>query len=382
MTPTSRYMITIELKTPTSFSDAPAMGNNVETLSYIPGSSVRGMFATQYLEKSAPDTLFRHLFVDGAVKFPNMYPAQARRLPLSAYSCKHYPGFQKDESVIFGAPTHLVTDRLWEYFFSTPLETCLVTSCKQPLTPFERTCYTGWGAFKSISPILNTRMSTAVVGRSGSARQGSLHSQQELAARQKFQGYLIASADDYKKIKTALGEGFSGYLGRKRSGLADVSLDKYEKVWEEPNIITHPSHPDYAYGALTCTSDLILIDDLLRPIDTLTTKDLAILANPPSNVEIVNSYAASRIVSGWHSVGKIFKENDLAIAAGSTFLLQFPVQEKESIKTWMQETQMNGLGLRLSEGFGQVTFSEPFHTLSWIKLQRYLVQPQSEDYRL
>jgi len=372
----TRYPITITLETPAAFSDAPAMGNETGTLEYIPGSALRGMLANLYLAGKKEDAAFRRLFVEECIQFSNLHPEQSWRLPLSAYSCKRQPGFLKDPS--FTGPSHRVVDRLWEDFLPEPPQHC--ADCQQPLTQLERTFYTGLdSALESVSPILTSRMSTAVVGSSGSARQGSLHSQQELAAQQTFSGYLVCSQADLVALQDALGsQEFQGYLGRKRSGLVKVSLQQEGKNWDEPFVVSSPKYPGKAFAALTCTSDLILVDELLRPVSSLSTENLAALCSPPAGVQIVKAFAASRTVAGWLGIGKIFKENDLAITAGSTFLLQFGENDRQVMLEWMQKLAVQGLGLRRSEGFGQVNFSEPLHKPSWQKLERHL-QNKMED---
>ncbi len=374
----TRYPITITLETPAAFSDAPAMGNETGTLEYIPGSALRGMLANLYLAGKKEDAAFRRLFVEGGIQFGNLHPEQGRRLPLSAYSCKRHAGFLKDPS--FMGPSHRVVDRLWEDFLPEPPQHC--ADCQQPLTQLERTFYTGRDALESVSPTLTSRMSTAVVGSSGSARQGSLHSQQELAAQQTFSGYLVCSQADLAALQGALGaQEFQGYLGRKRSGLVKVSLQQKGKNWDEHLVVSSPKYPGKAFAALTCTSDLILVDELLRPVTSLTTENLAVLSSPPARVQIVKAFAASRTVAGWLGIGKIFKENDLAITAGSTFLLQFGENDRQVVLEWMQRLAVQGLGLRRSEGFGQVTFSEPLHDLSWKNLQSHL-ENKMKDFRL
>ena len=282
MTPKARFEIKVTLETAAAFSDAPAMGNAIETLGYIPGSALRGMLATLYLAKKSPDQEFRRLFVDGAVYFPDLYLANGRRLPFSAFSCKQHPGFLQDEIPAFMAPPHRVLDRLWEDFLHEPLRNCPLAECNQPLTPLSATCYSGIDVFKSVKPTRLTRMSTAVVASSGSARQGSLHSQQELAASQEFYGYLRLNPQDFDILKKELGENFYGYLGRKRSGRVKVSLAERNLGWDEPNIVISSTRFGRAYAALTCTSDLILLDDLLQPLSTLINSQLESTGPPIS----------------------------------------------------------------------------------------------------
>ena len=72
----------------------------------------------------------------------------------------------------------------------------------------------------------------------------------------------------------------------------------------------------------------------------------------------------TRRVSGWHSVARIFKSDDIALVKGSTFLLKVPTQAEGPVRQWMDDVITTGIGLRKSEGFGQVCFDEPLHQLA------------------
>jgi hypothetical protein len=49
------------------------------------------------------------------------------------------------------------------------------------------------------------------------------------------------------------------------------------------------------------------------------------------------------------------------MVAGSTFLLKVQPGAKASVEGWMKRVIGSGIGLRRSEGFGQVRFDEPLH---------------------
>src|SRR5947207_2569926 len=69
----------IFLEQPLLVTDQVSDPNSVRSYDYIPGSTLRGLFAQRYLKKhqranGAGDAIFHRLFVDGAARFLNAYP--------------------------------------------------------------------------------------------------------------------------------------------------------------------------------------------------------------------------------------------------------------------------------------------------------------------
>src|SRR5713226_2311354 len=89
----------VRLLSPVCLAAAVPAGNLTRTLDYIPGSTVRGALAALYLESGKPvDTTFEQLFLSGEVTYGNLYLNGAAPWPLSARSCKHEPGFLRDDT--------------------------------------------------------------------------------------------------------------------------------------------------------------------------------------------------------------------------------------------------------------------------------------------
>lgn len=350
------------LHTTACFSEQPAMGNEAETLPYIPGTALRGMLAALYLQSATPDVTFRRIFCDGAVSFPNLYPTNARPLPLSAYTCKPHFGFRSDPTDQYGEPPHGVVDLLFEDFLDNPSRRC--PWCKHPLAPYEVRFYDG-GTVRPkripVEPLI--RMRTAVSPRTRSALRGALYSQTELPAESAFRGMLIATdANALEALIQVLGNQFTGWTGRRRAGKLEVIFNPASPP-SKPKFLPWPTEDGWHFIALTLVSDAILIDRMLRPLITLTSEVLYEYLDFPTGVEVqvVKAFRAVRRVAGWSSVGKIFKPDDLALAAGSTFLLKVAADGASNVLDWMHRLTMEGIGLRRSEGFGRVVFDEPLH---------------------
>jgi CRISPR-associated protein Csx10 len=79
------------------------------------------------------------------------------------------------------------------------------------------------------------------------------------------------------------------------------------------------------------------------------------------DVKIEKAFSATRRISGWNSVSRIFKSDDVALVVGSTFLLSVPEDDEQHVVDWMQTVMQSGIGVRRSEGFGRVVFDEPLH---------------------
>ena len=126
-----------------------------------------------------------------------------------------------------------------------------------------------------------------------------------------------------------------------------------------------------AFFTTTLFSDTILVDRLLRPVITLTPQilyDIHQVGFPEHiAVSVEKAFCATRRVSGWHTVAQIFKPDDIAITKGSTFLLKVSEADRNAVQEWMQKALYTGIGLRRSEGFGQVRFDEPLHETARMK---------------
>ncbi|MBD3181017.1 hypothetical protein GF312_01925 [Candidatus Poribacteria bacterium] len=358
------------LLSPCCFSDRPAMGNEVDTLDYIPGSAVRGILANAFLNNgNDANEDFRNIFCSDSICFPNLYPqhrdsdSQTYPIPLSIYTCKTKPGFINEPN------THGARDMLFENFDGSNDRRCEVDSdCGYaPLVPIKGFYNGNSQRPKQYIPdkLIITR--TAVNSISNSALEASLHSQQELPEGSRLQGVISLKDDDlYIKLIEGLGsEELVVYAGRRRMGKIELNLSE-NAVKPNSEFLDIPKEEGFMFFTLTLLSDAIVMDELLRPVITLTPtimKDRQIGFPEDVDITIVKAFCGKRIISGWHSVAKIFKPDDLAIIKGSTFLMRIEEKHKDMVKKWMEEILCTGIGLRRSEGFGQISISANIHIM-------------------
>jgi len=70
--------------------------------------------------------------------------------------------------------------------------------------------------------------------------------------------------------------------------------------------------------------------------------------------------ADSRIISGWNSLLKLPKDDDIAILKGSVFVYSVDNLDESTIET-LYRLEREGIGKRRSEGFGRLTVCDQFH---------------------
>ena len=234
------------------------------------------MLAETFLHRGGQaDTLFRRLFVDDVICFPNLYLEAARPLPLSAYTCKSEPEFRSDKRRFGALAPHGMWDLLFEDqagFANQSNRRCLEHTCANaPLKPHEGFYDGGNPTPKTIRGTSLLRMRTAVRTETQSALDASLHSQQELPAGTKFRG-LLTTTDDRAlgNLQNVLGSLITGYTGRRRAGR--VTLDFSSLSFAEPRatFLPWPQQEGWSFFTFTLFSDAILVDRLLRPAITLT----------------------------------------------------------------------------------------------------------------
>ena len=96
----------VSANSPLVISSRHFVSNENNTIDYIPGSALRGAIAEKLLMELGGDhPKFKEIFVDGKIKFGNLYPGQGSPIPKSAKTCKYLQGFR-------GSDNHGVIDYL------------------------------------------------------------------------------------------------------------------------------------------------------------------------------------------------------------------------------------------------------------------------------
>ncbi len=400
-------------ETPIALPQRAEAGNTYESLPEIPGTAVRGAFASLFIlnkgltKDNEPD--FIRCFENPKVRFgplrplPDKLPTEIRAIPFpvpqSARSCKYDSGFVKHgvkDSLAY------VTIMKWKTKEENsadkdnkegsaddkcqccgapmePLDSKWMIPCWNPETN-EFVAFDYDPEFR-----LNTHVGIGAVNEDADlSEEGRLFSIQHFPAGTKFRGWI--AIDDSMKIEDInieketvlrIGRRKRSYGAMKIIGISEISetpwekclslnerLDRFQKIKNELKETKLKIKPDdYQFFSITCLTDLILLDNFLRPCRSITSHQIAKYLNlPEDKIIALASLTGTRLIIGWNTAHRLPKENDVAITAGSVFL--FAIKNGSCPTDFVKNLKIlenNGLGWRRSEGFGQVLICDPFH---------------------
>lgn len=414
-------------------------GNLYESLPEIPGSAMRGAFSGQYIHqhgnpKDSGEKVFEQWFENQAIRFGPLRPLPDDKLPCeldaapifpvprSASSCKYDGGFAKEHGVFDALLTQLERDETPSSDLkSRKLRQC--PKCQAPLEPLDNAWLIAkWGGSLDGGSALDydpvVRLNTHVgigpaVGKDANiADEGRLFSLQHFPAGTRFRGWIAVGAGTVEEAleKFGLQDGTATLrVGRRRHSYGALNVSVMESNTQSPWTNSHgalatrwhqfqkylscekrlkeriqkrlpDNFEEFYIFSLSCLTDLILLDDFLRPCRAITAAQVARWLNLPwskdeTSVWCLNLRTGARLIAGWNAAHRLPKENDAAIEKGSVFL--FAIQKNALEETALLEKLANlencGVGWRRSEGFGQIVVCDPFH------LQEELEFSESDD---
>ena len=371
------FLVTATVTDEICLAERHGAGNEFLTLDHIPGTAWWGSMAllTGVVRGVPPDDqfgndLFRQVFHSGDIIFTNLYPSSGGQrglpVPLTARTLKSAPGFREPATpfrVGHGADEKTlsypgVKDWLWEGPASFD------DGDWQPVP----------GYYVNAPPYCEALTVKTVLrghndsqGPSGTSRPGRVFTRQNLLRGQQFLGLLRAAN---VKGEADLDKFVTWHLPdlRVRCGIGRhpgfVRLE-FEELDEAP-----PWQPEVPAGSLeivtvTLLADAILVDEWLRPLRDLPSRSVAEeLGLAADAVSKVSGFARQSSVSGWNGAHNRPREAEWVLAAGSAFFYELrwpqgvpPAERARLLNDW----QRRGLGLRRSEGFGEMRLNDPFH---------------------
>lgn len=119
----------------------------------------------------------------------------------------------------------------------------------------------------------------------------------------------------------------------------------------------------------TLNSAAIVLDEWLMSRSYLKAEDFVAEAGALSGYELIAWRARTTAISGWNAAAKLPKPEVMAIAAGSAFLFGRSEDCIERQNEYVRlarlfaRLEQRGVGERLEQGFGEVSFCDRFHTL-------------------
>lgn len=366
-----KIKIDLRGKSPSSFLSSKAVSNVEESLDYIPGSTFRGALANEYLSTDGIDNTFKKIFTDGLISFCNLYIEGARPVSLSALSCKYHPGFLNDSDTARNDLKHGVVDALLPLIKEicndqTPkYQEC--ASCSAPMKKYRKYYY---DFNKTVNVSKRLTYHTAISAVAETASESNIYSQEVIEEDQIFQGEILVHDNSLaeeiinllkRREYIFLGSDKSRGLGRFKmeySGPIDND-DEYEFSELKTRVDDFNTKlglkDGKTYFSITLQSDAVLTDNFMRHKATIEPEDIGI-----EDSITALCISDNRIVSGWNSLLKLPKDDDIAIIKGSVFVYNIDHLDESIIKT-LCKFENEGIGKRRSEGFGRLTVCDPFH---------------------
>jgi CRISPR-associated protein Csx10 len=321
----------------------PEAGNLVRGLPFLPGSALRGALAARWRHDREGEA-FGRCFLSGQLRFGFLYPSPSGHadvpLPHSLHTCKKRPEPRG----------HPLVDHLVE----PDVEKC--PHCGARLTPWGPR----FGALevpeKGQIPELHLSPHNRIDFDLQTTQEQALFAYQTLPEGTTLCGYL--RADDPEAMAElldgaglAVGKPFRLRVGRRKGALGwlDCTLDapsiEDSGVGLFPDATPIPiaggSRRDLRIDLLT---PALALDEQLRYRGALVPADFGL-----KRKDFDGSFIDTLVLSGWNSAHRLPKPDQLAVAAGSSFLLA--AASPDELAT-LRAKALVGVGLRTVEGFG------------------------------
>jgi CRISPR-associated protein Csx10 len=316
--------LALALRQPAQVGDRARSDLVLSTHGHIPGSVVRGAFAAAWIaahgEPGPGSGRLREEFLrlfEGPVRFGPLFCGEPPT-PLSVLGHKYPAG----DGCAF-AQTDRATDA------NLP-DRC--PDCGSPMEPV--TALGDQGG--------RTRRRTSVaIGAGTVAISGMIVTRDTLEEGQVFRGHLIAEEPE---LLDALSVFRRVRVGGRRTthGAADVAVDA---AAEPPP----PQVRDDGRVVIRLRSPGVFVDDWGRPSRDPNLAELAELLG--STARVKHRWARWQAVGGWHVASGLPKPTELAVPAGSTYVVE---TERPPDEAALAALSRRGLGLRRHEGFGDV----------------------------
>jgi len=388
-------------------------GNVSEVETYIPGSVIRGMIASQILKQASTSVTdgddFHALFLSSKPAiFQNAYPANIeiddyiitkydiRVLPATVLSSKIKSGFKSDESYKDG-----VFDTLIDRFCAEKYGQVYDPNCPTRLsTHGERVDkFSGFysdinGEYYSLSAPTRILTRVGINRRRATSEERVLYSIEVLNESQKYKEKAVTYTGRIfmaDKLAKSLQKFINSHpedlrLGGSTSrGLGKVKIEAKPPVnfqsaainnirefntklrqrwgqWQE--IFGDPLEElpeNRTYFTLDLQADAILSENWQRTTVISPEMLKQVTEVSDTSLELHAAYSSYDYRSGWNSAWGLMKDVELITNQGAVYLFSTAHTDKWS-NAW-EDLEFQGIGARTSEGFGSVQICNDFHLI-------------------
>lgn len=380
--PTKRFRLLIRTDEPLIVAGRSEAGNQFDTVTAIPGTTVRGAFAVQVarqhdLSQPAIYEQFVQLFERGQIQFPFLYPTyqsgprdlySAIPTPLDMLTCKKIPGLEKHQHGVVAQTTSPLTAEA----------RCPSPNCEADLQALSD-YMTLAPARRLITPNKANEMHIRIDPNLQRVNRGDLYGYVALSVGQYFVGELqVADETAWHQFQSLTGlpeagQTFTLRLGKATGrGYGKVTAllqpcDNEESVWVRLPFAERVSATAPQILVFTLLTDTIVTDDWGRYRTSFTHPWLTKLLG--LTIDQINPFAQVRPINSFHSYLGLPRQRDIALKAGSTVGLHLsqPLSDEQLHK--LQILEQTGIGLRRNEGFGQVVFNHPLYHHQFRQIQ-------------
>lgn len=373
------YRLKAQLKSPLLVQEN-RQSNTPVGLDYLPGSSLRGAVAGHFLRcgGSPDDEMFRNLFLTAPICFPDLFPINdpdqiSRPIPVTACSCKRYPGFlNQDGHGVGDTLAALLAGEMEQQPITSPF---FCNNCQQDMTPFDGFWNDDQQSPEKAEPVKIYHRHTGTDRQTGTAASAIFYVTQGISetlpytdgnvVAQHLAGGVYLDEEQLDSLNDLFSETiFAGADRTRGMGELELTLEK----WDDPDFdieswdigfrkklsqLTSRSIPTGRYFTVGLDAHLIMVDRFLRP-------SAEMILDFPDIVPVLK-LLQSHTVRGWQSSWGLPKPEDKSVKMGSVYLFQYQGNDVAGLKAYLKNLMVERIGLRRCEGFGQVRICDPLH---------------------
>ncbi|MFQ3632394.1 type III-B CRISPR module-associated Cmr3 family protein [Roseiflexus sp.] len=374
----------IEALAPLTFPERKPGAQFNASLPYVPGAAIFGALGQVIGAQTFDDALFR------AIRCHNAYPAQqgdawVRPLPATAIQPKGADG------------TEEVTDSLyarvcWERQQPSALIYAPTDADGRPWEAVGQRFYTlsdGGLQYRSVQQRILTRV--AINRQRGTAENQRLYSllaiseTTEVKTRRvptRFRGSMALPPSAEEQVRSALTH-ITHLGGRQTSGLGAVrvhmteiavSVDETQQVQQRVAAMTQrfreqarlyeelggmPWSIEGNIFTINLLADAILLEQGWLPTQELSAEQFKDLTGIEAT--LLRAFTTTKIVGGWHTLWQRPKPTSVAVAMGGLYVFQTDRPLTEEDYRRLAQLQIDGIGERRTEGYGQIRICDEFH---------------------
>lgn len=370
------YQAQVELLSPLVLTVRRATGNDMETLTHVPGTAVRGALAAAYLQGgSAEEDGFRDLFLSDKVRYGNLRVDGADPWPLSARTCREAGLKHPILDLLLTRAAGRQTSAECQQYVDRQAEPC-GAKVEQPRGFMKWEKGGAKSRYVEKNPDLRRTAHSAIDSFLLRTKTAQLFSVAGLEPLQNFKGRITAEGSAIQALEQLAKANPELRLGRARTRGRGLVRLRLIRVGEGPSasdraratqrIGEMQRKAEELGGSLarshvvtvTLQSPALFWDEYLMARAWLD----AASAGLHPDWQLAGWYSQMTTIAGWHAAARVPRTVTPMVAAGSCFAYKTtrPV-DLHALAEWAVKLELEGVGERRDEGFGEVAVCHELH---------------------